>query len=175
MSQVRRQTDIKEIIVHCSATPNGKFFTATDIDSWHQKRGFTRNLAEFPEHRPDLTAIGYHNVIRTDGTIEEGRALLETGAHCQGHNRSGIGICMIGTDKFNIKQWQALNRLVAKYKLIFPGILIRGHRDTSPDLNHDGKITSNEFIKICPGFSVADWLKGDKVALKGHILNVDYQ
>mgnify|MGYP002522570638 CR=1 FL=1 len=31
---------IKEIIVHCSATREGKDFTVNDIRKWHKKRGF---------------------------------------------------------------------------------------------------------------------------------------
>ena len=47
------------IIIHCSATRAGQDFTATDIDRWHRQRGFR--------------SIGYHFVIRLDGTIEPGR------------------------------------------------------------------------------------------------------
>ena len=46
------------IIIHCSATRAGQDFTATDIDRWHRQRGFR--------------SIGYHFVIRLDGTIEPG-------------------------------------------------------------------------------------------------------
>ena len=31
---------ITEIIVHCSATREGKYFTAEDIDRWHKAQGF---------------------------------------------------------------------------------------------------------------------------------------
>ena len=44
------------IIIHCSATRAGQDFTAADIDRWHRARGFR--------------SIGYHFVIRLDGTIE---------------------------------------------------------------------------------------------------------
>lgn len=47
------------IIIHCSATRAGQDFTAADIDRWHRARGFR--------------SIGYHFVIRLDGTIEPGR------------------------------------------------------------------------------------------------------
>ena len=42
------------IIIHCSATRAGQDFTAADIDRWHRARGFR--------------SIGYHFVIRLDGT-----------------------------------------------------------------------------------------------------------
>ena len=60
------------IIIHCSATRAGQDFTATDIDRWHRQRGFR--------------SIGYHFVIRLDGTIEPGRDVALDGAHCTGWN-----------------------------------------------------------------------------------------
>lgn len=73
---------VEEIILHCSATVEGKPFTAADIDRWHRERGFRK--------------IGYHYVIDLDGKIEVGRELFEDGAHCIGHNSKAIGICYIG-------------------------------------------------------------------------------
>ena len=73
---------INEIILHCTATKEGIDFNATDIDRWHKERGFKK--------------IGYHYVIRLDGTIEEGRPLEEMGAHATGHNAHSIGIVYVG-------------------------------------------------------------------------------
>ena len=70
------------IIIHCSATRAGQDFTAADIDRWHRARGFR--------------SIGYHFVIRLDGTIEPGRDVSLDGAHCTGWNRRSIGICYVG-------------------------------------------------------------------------------
>ena len=70
---------ITEIIVHCSATPEGKDYTVQDIDRWHRARGFK--------------CIGYHYVIYRDGSIHNGRPVEQTGAHCQKHNANSIGIC----------------------------------------------------------------------------------
>ena len=70
------------LILHCAATPEGKSFTAKDIDKMHKQRGFKK--------------IGYHYVIDLDGTIEKGRAENEIGAHCIGYNSKSIGICYIG-------------------------------------------------------------------------------
>ena len=50
---------IKYLVVHCSATPEGRNHTAKDIDLWHRQRGFD--------------GIGYNYIIRLDGTVEEGR------------------------------------------------------------------------------------------------------
>ncbi len=70
------------IIIHCSATRAGQDFTAADIDRWHRQRGFR--------------SIGYHFVVRLDGTIEPGRDVALDGAHCTGWNHRSIGICYIG-------------------------------------------------------------------------------
>lgn len=170
MSRARRQTDVTEVIIHCSATDNGKHYTAADIDGWHRERGFTRDLDEFPNNRPDLSAIGYHYVIRPDGVLEEGRALLEKGAHCQGHNISSVGVCLVGTNQFTLAQWLQLDRLLKKLKAIWPQIKIMGHRDTCSDSNQDGHISACEWLNRCPGFSVADYLnKKYKIALMDHI------
>ena len=51
----------------------------------------------------------------------------------------------------------------------YPQARICGHRDLSPDINGDGTIEPNEWLKTCPGFTVADWLAGDMAPLAGHI------
>lgn len=70
------------IIIHCSATRQGADFGAADIARWHRQRGFRD--------------IGYHYVIRLDGTLEKGRPIEQAGAHCKGWNAASIGICYIG-------------------------------------------------------------------------------
>lgn len=168
MSNPRALSRISEIIIHCAATPNGQWFTAKDIDAWHKQRGFNRSPA-LAQYSP-LKHIGYHFVIGLKGGVVIGRRLDETGAHCVGHNTQSIGICLIGTDRFTQAQWQALKTLVEVMQDKFPGIRILGHRDTSPDLNGDGVIRPNEWVKTCPGFSVTDWLAGDKRAPIDHCL-----
>ena len=79
---------INKIIIHCSATPEGREVNAETIDRWHRERGFSM--------------IGYHYVIGLNGQIEEGRPEKMVGAHCKGHNGESIGICYIGgMDKDN--------------------------------------------------------------------------
>ena len=52
-------------------------------------------------------------------------------------------------------QREALVRLVEDLRLVFPSLQqVIGHRDTSPDLNGDGIISPNEYIKSCPCFDV---------------------
>lgn len=74
--------EIKSIILHCSATPDGKDFTVADITQWHKERGFK--------------TIGYHYVVYRDGTVHNGRPVEQIGAHCEGYNKNSIGVCYIG-------------------------------------------------------------------------------
>lgn len=121
---------MKELIIHCSATPNGRDDRAADIHRWHQAQ--------------DWAGIGYHYVIPIDGAIEHGRPEYWTGAHCRGHNIDSIGICMIGTDEYSDAQWKALAHLVTGIQHRYPGIEIHGHNEYS--------------TKTCPGFDVQAWL-----------------
>lgn len=140
---------IDSIIIHCSATKEGKNFHAADIDRWHREQGFAM--------------IGYNFVIDLDGAVEVGRPLSMTGAHCKGWNDHSIGICYIGgldmfgspKDTRTLAQKESMHALVEELMLKYPTITkVLGHRDTSPDLNGDGKITPNEWIKACPCFDV---------------------
>lgn len=126
---------INEIIVHCSATPEGKNFTVEDIEKWHKEKGFV--------------SIGYHYVIYLDGTIHKGRAIENIGAHCVKHNTNSIGICYIGgvakdgktpKDTRTEAQKESLLILLKELKTKFPTSEIYGH---------------NEFVKkACPSFNV---------------------
>lgn len=164
---------INLIVIHCAETPNGREQTVKDIDSWHRERGFQRTLPVKDVFNPNLTSIGYHFVIYIDGTVHTGRAIDEPGAHVAGFNSRSLGICMIGKDKFTPAQWAALHALLAKLTadIKFSG-RICGHRDLSPDKNHDGKITADEYMKTCPGFEVAVWLQRGMVAEPVHLLEV---
>lgn len=117
---------INEIIVHCSATPEGVNFTVDDIDKWHRERGFR--------------CIGYHYVIYLDGGIHLGRPIEEEGAHCcdGGHNKHSIGVCYIGgvakdghtpKDTRTMEQKLAMKALIGLLKAAFRGAKVYGHRD----------------------------------------------
>lgn len=115
---------ITEIIIHCSATAEGIDIDAKTIDRWHRERGFS--------------SIGYHFVVKLDGTIEIGRPLGYIGAHCLGHNANSIGICYIGGIERNTrkskdtrteKQKKSLLELLQYLKLKFPSATIHGHRE----------------------------------------------
>lgn len=124
--------NINLIIVHCSATPEGRDVSVADIDRWHRERGFD--------------GIGYHYVVYIDGSVHEGRPLKKVGAHCKGHNAHSIGICYVGgvdlngkpKDTRTLAQKDALVNLLMRLKRRFPKAVIRGHRDFA--------------AKACPSF-----------------------
>lgn len=115
---------INEIIVHCTATAEGKNFKATDIDRWHKAKGWN--------------GIGYHHVVDLDGTVEPGRPESEVGAHCYGHNQNSIGVVYIGgcaadgktpKDTRTPQQKAALVKLLTELKHRYSNAKIHGHRD----------------------------------------------
>lgn len=146
---------IDAIVIHCSATRAGQDVRAADIDKQHKERGFKM--------------IGYNYVIDLDGTVEVGRPLTMDGAHCDkpgfsgtSYNKHSIGICYIGgldkdgnaADTRTDAQKESMHELVWNLFDKYPITEIIGHRDASPDLNGDGVISKNEWIKQCPCFDV---------------------
>ena len=116
--------DIKELIVHCSATPEGKDYSIDTIRQWHLQRGFSD--------------IGYHYVVYRDGSIHIGRDESIIGAHCTGHNTNSIGICYIGgcasdgktpKDTRTTEQKQSLVKLLKELKTKYPQASIHSHKD----------------------------------------------
>lgn len=138
--------DIREIIIHCADTPNGKIFHASDIDRWHKERGWTK--------------IGYHWVIGIDGFVEAGRHPDEGGAHAEGHNLYSLGICLIGTNKFTQLQWNTLKLLVSRLKSEYTNAVVIGHYQVAKN------------GKTCPNFDVPDWLAHDMTPNQKNILEI---
>lgn len=126
------------IIIHAADTPPSMDVGADEIRDWHVNGNGWRD-------------IGYHWVIRRDGTVEHGRDEAETGAHVAGHNANSIGICLVGGRaeeggddcNYTAAQWRALERLVTDVSERYPDAEVRGHRDFSS--------------KACPCFDAAAW------------------
>ena len=114
---------INEIIIHCSATKEGNKISAATIDRWHKDRGWR--------------CIGYHYVVRIDGSIEYGRHVQDIGAHVKGRNKHSIGVCYIGgldadmepKDTRTRDQKESLLYLLKTLKRLHPDATIHGHRE----------------------------------------------
>ena len=133
MTLMKSRRRINEIIVHCTATPEGRDYTVADIRQMHKAQGWVD--------------IGYHYLIYRDGSIHEGRNVDMVGAHCQGHNAQSIGVCYVGgvardgktpKDTRTAAQKDALIHLLMQLVCLYPDATIRGHRDFA--------------AKACPSF-----------------------
>lgn len=129
----RSKRFINEIIVHCTATPEGKDYTVDTIKLWHQKRGFSD--------------IGYHYIVHLDGRVERGRHEDIAGAHCVGHNTHSIAVCYVGglasdnktpKDTRTEAQKTAIRNLLMQLLKLYDKATIHGHRDFA--------------AKACPSF-----------------------
>lgn len=127
---------IKEIIVHCSATREGKPFTVADIERWHRERGWK--------------GCGYHYVITLDGKVEQGRPEQIAGAHCSGRNSESIGVCYIGGCDLVGKSKDTRTEAQKKAMVTLILQLMQTHGISIKDVR-----CHNEFsTKACPSFSV---------------------
>jgi len=143
--------DITETVVHWTGTYTDQDIGVEEIHQWHQAQGWS--------------GIGYHYVIRRDGSIERGRPINYVGAHAKtnGHNENSIGVSFVGgyttpstgvtgggastgPESFTAAQHTSFKMFMKTFYDVFPGGQAFGHMDTDP-LN-----------KIDPGFSVTDYV-----------------
>lgn len=137
---------IDDIIIHCAATYPAMDIGAAEIRQWHVRDN-------------GWSDIGYHFVIRRNGTVEQGRPLDTPGAHCKDHNARSIGICLVGglektpsgksvsAANYTPEQWAALRELVTDLRGRFPSAGLHGHQDYAN--------------KACPCFDVAAWWRDE--------------
>ena len=126
--------NINRIIVHCTATPDGRRETVESIRAMHKAQGWSD--------------IGYHYLIGLNGERWNGRSVNLVGAHCAGYNATSIGVCYVGgcdkrmkeKDTRTEKQKEALLSLLKDLRKLYPKAKIVGHRD----LDKKGK--------ACPSF-----------------------
>ncbi|MDO8839665.1 MAG: N-acetylmuramoyl-L-alanine amidase [Parvibaculum sp.] len=135
--------NVTHIVVHCSYTPPSMDVDVRTIDRWHRVRGWLM--------------VGYHLVIRRDGTAENGRPLNMVGAHVSGYNNRSVGVCLVGGMKegtagahpvdetnFTPEQYTTLAIVVRTLKDKFPNAVVVGHNDLTR-------------TKTCPTFDVKAW------------------
>ena len=124
---------ISLLVVHCSDTDNNNKISALDIHKMHLNFGWD--------------GIGYHKVITRSGKVENGRPEYWIGAHVKGKNHISLGVCLIGRDNFTKNQFNSLERILKKWKKLYPNAKIVGHKDTG------------NTSKSCPNFNVINWAK----------------
>ena len=132
----KSKRDIKRIIIHCTATPEGRNVTVEQLRDWHVRGN-------------GWSDIGYHYIIDITGAVHEGRNVDLAGAHTKGYNTTSIGIVYVGgltadgkksKDTRTPAQKEALKQLVEDLRKIYPSATVHGH---------------NEFAKKdCPCFKV---------------------
>ena len=127
--------EINKLIVHCTATPEFIDFTLEDVIGWHVKGN-------------GWSDIGYHYLIKLDGTVELGRPVKKPGAHVAGHNKDSIGIAYVGGMDNQMEEWidtrtdeqkDSLFNLLMDLKFEFPNAVVYGHNDFTDK-------------KVCPCF-----------------------
>lgn len=111
-----------------------------DIRQWHMRKGWRD--------------VGYHSVIRRDGTEEMGRPEDETGAHAgPRYNPYSLAVCLVGgisdlktkkpEDNFTEPQTGTLALRLAQWKSRYPSARVIGHGEL-PGVPP----------RACPSFSV---------------------
>lgn len=142
---LKKRTRTDYIVVHCAATPPTLDIGRAEIDRWHRQLGWLM--------------IGYHYIIRRDGTIEKGRDEAVPGSHVAGYNANSVGVCLVGgvdakgnpQQNYTPAQYAALTKLLRELKARYPHAEVLGHRDFP------------KVAKACPCFDVRRWVNENKV------------
>jgi len=142
--------EVDRVIVHWTETHTNKNIGSEEINALHLEMG--------------LDGIGYHYVIRRDGSLQRGRPVNIEGEHAEGANEKTIGLVFVGginvptgtPNSENFLSSQSLTRSQintfdhfcrSMYK-IYPGMTIVGHSD----IDDTG-------ANIDPGFDVPDYVR----------------
>jgi len=136
--------NIDRIVIHCTATPEGRDVSIEEVTRWH---------TDPKPHGRGWSRVGYHYLIKLDGTIERGLDEDVTGIHVRHHNEGAIAIVYAGgldangnpKDTRTAAQKDAMARLVSGLKCAYPSAEVLGHND------HPG------VAKACPCFDVREW------------------
>ena len=143
---------IKRIFIHCTAGSQKQ--TVADLRTEFKRKGWKNP--------------GYHYVISPDGAITQLLDEQQVSNGVKGYNQTSINVAYIGGIDSNDKaidnrteaQKASLIRLLKELRGRYPKAQILGHRDISPDTNHNGKVDSWERIKECPCFDAMIEYKG---------------
>lgn len=145
--------ELKYLVIHCTATPEGREVTAADIRRWHTSP---------PPQGQGWKQVGYTDMIHLDGRIER---LVDNNEDAQvdpwertngakGYNSVSRHIVYVGgVDKSGYPkdtrtplQRSEMARYVREFHRRHPHVRIIGHRDLNKG-------------KACPSFDVKKWLR----------------
>ncbi len=147
---------LKYLVIHCTATPEGREVTASDIRHWH--------CDPVSKGGRGWKQVGYTDLIHLDGNVER---LVDNNEDANvdpwevtngaaGYNSVSRHIVYAGGVDANDRkktrdtrteaQKEALRKYVLDFHRRFPTVRIVGHRELNPS-------------KACPSFNVGSWLK----------------
>lgn len=144
---------LQYLIIHCTATPEGREVTSADIRKWHTSA---------PPVGRGWKQVGYTDMIHLDGKVER---LVDNNEDAQvdsweitngatGYNSISRHIVYVGgvakdgktpKDTRTEAQKRALQIYVKNFHERFPDVKIIGHNEVA--------------AKACPSFDVQVWLK----------------
>ncbi|CAK7045524.1 hypothetical protein HMPREF1069_00769 [Bacteroides ovatus CL02T12C04] len=146
--------ELKFLVLHCTATPEGRPVTSAEIRRWHTDpvsrggRGWKQ--------------VGYTDMIHLDGKVER---LVQNNEDAnvdpweitngaKGYNSTSRHVVYVGgvardgktpRDTRTLKQLKAMEAYVKDFHRRFPAVKIIGHNELA--------------AKACPSFDVKKWLK----------------
>lgn len=141
--------EVTELVVHWTETPTNKNIGSEELNDLHVAFG--------------LDGLGYHYVIRRDGTLQRGRPVNIVGQHAptNNHDQRSIGIVFVGginapsgtpnLDSFisaqslTRSQLNTFDHICRAFYAVFPGGQIIGHSEIDED-------------EFDPGFSVTEYV-----------------
>ena len=145
---------MKFLVIHCTATPEGREVSAAEIRRWH--------TAPVSQGGRGWKQVGYTDMVHLDGRVER---LADNNEDAQvdpwevtngakGYNSISRHIVYVGgcdkagksKDTRTEAQREALKHYVEDFHARFPQVKIVGHHELNPG-------------KACPSFDVPTWLR----------------
>ena len=142
------------LVIHCTATPEGREVSAAEIRRWH--------TAPVSQGGRGWKQVGYTDMVHLDGRVER---FVNNNEDAQvdawevtngaaGYNSISRHIVYVGgcdkagkpKDTRTEAQCEALKRYVEDFHARFPQVKIVGHHELNPG-------------KACPSFDVPTWLR----------------
>ena len=133
--EARCTTDM--IVVHHTGNPTDDDLSAEEISKSHQAQGWV--------------GIGYHYVIRKDGSVELGRPDWAIGAHAYGENSHSIGVHVCG----NFEIWEPTAAQIESLAMLLANIC----NDYDLPIDRDHIVGHRELMPTaCPGTNLYEML-----------------